>query len=111
MWPEAIAEYRWAMENGSARSALGLLGHALARSGQQAEATRILADLLAGRRDSHGAFGIAVIYAGLRDYDKAFEWLAKSEDERSGRIYIMGPLFADLHKDPRFDRIMSSRTK
>ena len=111
MWPEAIAEYRWAMKNGNARAALGLLGHALARSGQTAEATKILSDLLAGRSDSHGAFGIAVIYTGLRDYDKAFEWLVKSEDELSSRIYIMGPVFADLHRDARFDRIVVARTR
>ena len=111
MWPEAIAEYRWSMENGNARAALGLLGHALARSGDTAEARKILSDLLAGRRDSHGAFGIAVIYTGLRDYDKAFAWLAKSEDELSSRVYIMGPLFADLHRDARFDQILAARTK
>jgi serine/threonine-protein kinase len=109
MWPQAIAEYRWAMKVGGARTALGLLGHALARSGQTAEAKEILADLIAKRKDSHGAFGIAVIYAGLRDYDNAFKWLAKSEDEGSSRVYIMGPLFADLQSDPRFDRIVRPR--
>lgn len=111
MWPEAMAEYRWSMKNGNARAALGLLGHALARSGNTADARRILSDLLAGRSDSHGAFGIAVIYTGLRDYDKAFEWLVKAEDEGSSRVYIMGPLFADLHRDPRFARMIGARNK
>ena len=105
MWPEAIAELRWTMETGDARMALGLLGFALARGGHEAEARDILTDLLAGRRRSHGAFGVAVVYAGLRNYDQAFAWLAKAKDEGSVRVYIMDPLFADLHQDPRFDRL------
>ena len=106
MWAEATAELRWSMETSEARMALGLLGYALARGGREAEARVILADLLAGRRRSHGAFGIAVIYTGLRDYDQAFAWLAKAKQEGSVRVYIMDPLFADLHQDPRFDRLM-----
>ncbi|HET8635046.1 MAG TPA: protein kinase [Gemmatimonadales bacterium] len=105
MWPEAIAELRWAMETTEARAALGLLGYVLGRSGQRAEAQAILSDLLAGRKQSHGAFGIALVYAGLRDYDHAFAWLEKAVQEGSVRVYIMDPLFADLQRDPRFDRL------
>lgn len=105
MWPEAIAELRWAMQTNGARSALALLGYALARGGRRDEALEILGDLLVGRRHSHGAFGIAVVYTGLRDYDQAFAWLQKAVEESSVRVYIMDPLFEDLHRDPRFDRI------
>ena len=105
MWPEAIAELRWAMQTGDARTALGLLGYALARAGQRAEAQGILSDMLSGRTQSHGAFGIALVYAGLRDYDRAFTWLDKAAQEGSVRIYIMDPLFEDLHRDPRFGRL------
>jgi TolB-like protein/Flp pilus assembly protein TadD len=102
MWPEAIAEYRWSLENSSAASASAFLAHALARGGQREEAMRILADLLARRSDSHGAFGIAVVYAGLRQYDEAFSWLNKAADDLSATAYIVGPMFADLHRDPRY---------
>ncbi|MGI8617569.1 MAG: protein kinase domain-containing protein [Gemmatimonadaceae bacterium] len=105
MWPEAIAEFRWAMEASSAASALAFLGYALARSGERAEATAILSDLLAGRRRSNGAFGIATIYAGLGDYDSAYAWLDRAATEGTIRIYIMGPMFEDLRRDPRFERI------
>jgi TolB-like protein/DNA-binding SARP family transcriptional activator len=104
MWPEAVAEFRWAHEIG-ARSALGFLGYALARGGETDEARRILSDLQSGREISHGAFGIAVVYAGLRDYDQAFAWLDKAADENSARVYLMDPMFEDLHRDPRFDRL------
>lgn len=104
MWPEAIAEFRWAMAKSDARVALAFLGYALARAGQRDEAMTILSDLQAGRKDSHGAFGIAAVYAGLRNYDQAFAWLDKAVDQNSMRPYIMGPMFDDLHRDPRFAR-------
>jgi serine/threonine-protein kinase len=111
MWPEAIAELRWAMETTDARVALALLGYALARGGRSDEARQILGDLLAGRKRSHGAFGIAVVHTGLRDYDQAFAWLEKSVEEGSLRVYIMDPLFDDLHRDPRFDRLFGPPQK
>jgi TolB-like protein len=104
MWPEAIAELRWAREAG-ARAALGLEGYVLAREGRRDEAQAILSDLLAGRKQSHGAFGVALVYAGLRDYDRAFAWLEKASREGSIRVYLMDPLFEDLQRDPRFDRL------
>jgi eukaryotic-like serine/threonine-protein kinase len=105
MWPEAIAELRWSMETTEARAALAFLAYAYARSGDTAQARTILDDLLAGRRRSHDAFGIAVVYAGLRDHDNAFRWLERSIEEKSWRIYIVDPMFAELHRDPRFNQL------
>jgi eukaryotic-like serine/threonine-protein kinase len=104
-WPRAVAEFRWTVENTSARAALAFLGYALARAGQEVEAKAILADLLSARRYSHGAFGIAVVYAGLRDYDQAFHWLERAWEEDSIRVYLWDPAFADLHHDPRFHEL------
>jgi TolB-like protein/tetratricopeptide (TPR) repeat protein len=99
--PEAIRESRWAGARGST-AAPALLAHALVRSGDRDEAEAILSDLLAGRKSSNGAYGIGVVYAGLRNYDQAFVWLNKSVAEGSIRPYIMHPMFADLHRDARF---------
>jgi TolB-like protein/tetratricopeptide (TPR) repeat protein len=104
MWPEAIAEFRWAKESG-ARTALPFLGYALARAGHRDEAMNVLSDLLTGRTYGHGAFGIASVYAGLGNYDEAFAWLDKAVDEGSMRPPIMGPMFDDLRRDPRFARV------
>jgi hypothetical protein len=106
MWPEAMAELRWAMRIGDVRMAPALMGYVLARSGRQAEAQAMLSDMLAGRIQSHGAFGIAIVYAGLRDYDRAFVWLRKAAVEGSIRVYIMDPLFRDLQRDPRFKGVV-----
>jgi eukaryotic-like serine/threonine-protein kinase len=104
MWPEALAELQWSVEM-QARAGLAFLGYALARSGDGARARMILEDLLAGRRRSDGGFGIAVVYAGLRDYDSAFAWLERSIEENSWRHYILTPMFAELHRDPRFAQL------
>jgi tetratricopeptide (TPR) repeat protein len=45
-WPQAIAEYQWAIANASGASGPAFLAHALARAGRESEARRILADLL-----------------------------------------------------------------
>lgn len=60
------------------------------------------------QRDSTGAFPIAVISAGLRDYDAALRWLERFAEQpvtsrREPTHEIMYPLFADLHADPRFE--------
>jgi hypothetical protein len=102
MWPEAIAEYQWAITNASGASGPAFLAHALARGGREEDARHILSDLLAGRKDSHGAFGIGVVYAGLRKYDSAFIWLNKAADDMSITTYIVEPMFDDLHRDRRY---------
>jgi predicted Zn-dependent protease len=53
-----------------------LLGYALARSGQHAEAIQVLDRLREGVSTGEGnAFAVAEVYAGLGDLDHAYEWL------------------------------------
>jgi tetratricopeptide (TPR) repeat protein len=105
MWPEAIAALRPLADTGESYH-LAVLGQTLARAGQREEAHRILADLLAHQqRTGSGAFQVAVVYAGLGDFDQAFAWLDRSVDDRSLDESIMGPAFEDLRKDPRFERL------
>ncbi|HEX9129131.1 MAG TPA: BTAD domain-containing putative transcriptional regulator [Gemmatimonadaceae bacterium] len=80
-----------------------LTGYTLARMGNRAGADSVLADLRTHwSRGRGGAFEVAVVYAGMRDFNAAFAWLAKSFDDRSIRSEIMDPLFDDLRADPRF---------
>jgi len=45
----------------------------------------------------------AVIYVGLGEKDKAFEWLDKAFDERSvGHDIRVSPAYDPLRSDPRF---------
>jgi DNA-binding SARP family transcriptional activator/TolB-like protein len=99
MYPQAIAAFRTRSEP----LQRALLGHALARSGDTTSARHILDDFRNQWRDDRGgAFEVAVVYAGLRDYDRALEWLDKSIEDSSIRGNIMDPMFDDVRADPRF---------
>jgi TolB-like protein/tetratricopeptide (TPR) repeat protein len=99
---EAIAALRPQAERGDPLFQ-GLLGCMLGRAGKRDEAEKVLGGLRARRdRTGSGAFQIAMVNAGLGDFDQAFEWLNKSVDDRSISSMIMGPTFDDLHRDPRF---------
>ena len=103
--PEAIAILRPQAEGGDP-SFQGLLGCFLARAGQRDEANRVLADLLARfQRTGVGAFEVAMVHAGLGDFDQTFMWLNKSIDDRSISTMIMGHTFEDLRRDPRFQKL------
>ena len=102
---EAIAILRPQAEAGDPLT-LAFLGHALARAGQREEAYRVLADLLdRQRQNGAGAFEVAIVYAGLEEFDQAFDWLDRSVDDFSLGVTIMDPTFEDLRLDPRFERL------
>jgi tetratricopeptide (TPR) repeat protein len=105
MWPEAIAEFEWTLRNGNASVAPAFLAYALARGGREKEARKILADMLSNRTYSRGGFGIGIVYAGLRDYDRAFDWFEKGIAEGQSTQYIFDPMFEDLQRDPRFRKL------
>ena len=84
----------------------GLLGYALARSGARAEARRLLQEMMGD--ESAGlapALGVAEIYVGLGDRERAFVWLERAFTDYSLRASIMGPAFDELRADPRFGAV------
>ncbi len=105
MWQKAIHELSPTAERNPLQGS-PWLGFMLARAGRTEEAHQLRDRLLElWRRGDGGAYGMAVIYAGLREFDKAFEWLDRSIDDRSLRYNIMEPAFEELRRDPRFDRL------
>jgi TolB-like protein/tetratricopeptide (TPR) repeat protein len=105
MWPQAIDEFQWSLKRGNSSVAPAFLAYALARGGRRPEAEKMLADMLANRTYSRGGFGIGIVYAGLGDYDRAFEWLEKGIGEAQATQYIFDPMFEDLQRDPRFRKL------
>ena len=76
---------------------IALHGYTLARAGRRDEALATLDDLrrLAGPREP-SPFLVALVYVGLEDMDRAFEWLEKALEARPWELPM-------LKVDPIFD--------
>jgi TolB-like protein/Tfp pilus assembly protein PilF len=84
-------------------------GLAYAIAGRKAEATRILRRLEAQRkRRNIPATYIGIVYAGLGDFDAAFEWLERAFEERADGLTLLNaePLGERFRADPRFQSLV-----
>jgi serine/threonine-protein kinase len=100
--PEAIQEFEETIRRaGPIPVYSAALGHAYAVAGQGGQARRILAELEArAQREYISPVDIAMIYGGLGERDRAFQWLERG---LAGRAYSL--IF--LPTDPRFDPLRS----
>jgi serine/threonine protein kinase/Tfp pilus assembly protein PilF len=107
---QAIAEFQKAAELSSGSEfALAALGHAFAVAGKKKQAEEILAKLTGKtQRDYVSAFDIAVIYTGLGQKEKAFQWLQKAFEERSSFLIYSKwePRLDPLRSDSRFQDLL-----
>ncbi len=106
MHAEAVAELQKALEVSRGHPfILGSLGHAYARAGRREKALATISDLEAlSKRRYVAPFNTAVIYTGLGDSGRAFEWLQKAFNDRSLDMTFLkvDPRFDALRADPRF---------
>lgn len=105
MFEEAIQSFQKARGAGGATFAIAALGHAYGMAGRRSDAVNVLSELHAlGRQRYVPAFNLALVHAGLRQNDKAFGWLEKAYEERSGWMPYLGiePRLDNLRSDPRF---------
>lgn len=85
------------------------IAHAYARSGNRPPAEKILSDVLAESKSNYvSPYGIAVIYTGLDDRDRAFEWLNRAVEENTGFLIFVNsdPRFKPLRSDRRFGDLL-----
>jgi eukaryotic-like serine/threonine-protein kinase len=85
------------------------LGFAYAVAGKRNEALEVLASLEDLDRERYvPAYNFAIIYAGLGDADKAFEWFERARKERSGFLPFLKvePVVDSLRNDSRFDELL-----
>jgi eukaryotic-like serine/threonine-protein kinase len=103
---EAIAALRKAISlSGPATTFISYLGYANARLGKSREARQMIAQLeRVSKRQYVSSYFIAIIYMGLGDLDRTFEWLEKAYEERSGFMAFINvePMLDALRGDPRF---------
>ena len=85
------------------------LGFAYAKAGQIDEAKKLLAELESlARREYVIPSSFAMIYLGLGEIDKTFDWLEKAVDELDHSMIDLheGPYFDPLRSHPRFKTLL-----
>jgi TolB-like protein/Tfp pilus assembly protein PilF len=103
---EAIQEFQ---KQGDLPHALGHMGNAYAREGREADARAVLPRLQKHiDQTGVGRYEMALVYAGLKENDKAFEWLEKAYQVRDkGLTYLLvDPCLDPLRSDPRFHSLL-----
>jgi TolB-like protein/Flp pilus assembly protein TadD len=106
MFEEALAAFRKSMNSTLQRASIA---HVFARSGNLSAAQTILDDLLAQSASKYvSPYDIAVIYAGLEDKGRTFEWLNKAYEEHAGFLLFVkqDPRFQPLRSDPPFQELL-----
>ena len=105
---EAIAAMEKGLTlSGESTAAIARLGYALGMAGKRKEALEEL-DRIDQLKKSKYAFpeDIALVYVGLGDKDRAFEWLEKALSEHSWAIFLnVDPSYESLRGDPRFEQL------
>jgi serine/threonine-protein kinase len=95
--------------SGGALYTSGLLGECFALSGRRVEAQELLGELIAlSSRRYVPATTIALIYIGLGEIDRAFEWLDKACENREPPVthLRMHPAYDRLRSDSRFAALL-----
>lgn len=85
------------------------LGFAYAVAGKHREAMEVLDSLKVIDKERYvPAYNFAIIYAGLGDFDKSFEWFEQALKERSGFLPFLQvePVADCLRGDSRFDELL-----
>ena len=108
--PEAISEFQQAFDLNGDSYSLAMLGQAYARTGNKAEAQKIVAQLNEQAKSRHVApYAWALLYLGLGDKKRAIDEL-EAAYQRGDTNYLfvlkVDPLFDDLRGQPRFDALV-----
>jgi len=108
MFKEAIAEFEKALViSPNSTGALSRLGYAYAVAGRRAEALKVLDQLTERSKQKYvPATDVARMFAGLKEKDKAVEWLEKAYEERSVANIKLNPVYDLLRSDSRFQQIL-----
>ena len=107
-YEEALAEISQARALGM-NDALGVTGHIYAVSGRRREAHQLLAQLNElSKREHVSAFSRALIYVGLGDKERAFEWLERAYTNREWYLWLLKEEKGvdPLRSDPRFTDLL-----
>ena len=102
---DALAEYQRARQLNDDPLVLASLGHLFGSSGKRDQAMKTLDQLQEMAKERYvSAYSFAIVYEGLGDKEKAFQWLEKGYQERVFEMNFLkvDPLLEGLRSDPRF---------
>ena len=110
-YAEAIAEAEKAVTVTRRTMAhpIGLLGYALAKSGDKAGARALLDELLTTSHSRYVApYGVALLFNALGDTDQTLAWLERGFEARDHKMNLLkvDPKWKNLHGDPRFEDLV-----
>jgi hypothetical protein len=107
---EAAAAFRESVASSESPAlATAGLGLVAAAKGRATEAHGILDGLYAQSEERYVTpVAFAMLHAGLREADRAFEWLDRAVEDRRGWLAYLKvePLLDPLRGDPRFGRLL-----
>lgn len=86
-----------------------ILAFAYAVAGRRDEALKVLEEQKRLAKSGYiSPFNFAIIYTGLGDKDRAFEYLNQAIEERAPMLHHFPsrPLFDSLRSDPRFTELL-----
>jgi TolB-like protein/DNA-binding winged helix-turn-helix (wHTH) protein/Flp pilus assembly protein TadD len=110
MYRDAIAEIQKGVSlSGGAPGPLSALGYTYGVSGNRDEALKILPQLtLLSKRRYVSPYDIALVYVGLGEKDRAFDWLQKAVADRSIPLVSLrtGEEMDSLRSDPRYTELL-----
>jgi DNA-binding winged helix-turn-helix (wHTH) protein/Tfp pilus assembly protein PilF len=105
----ALSEYKKVKEVEYIEQGITLVGYTLAVMGRREDALWELEKLKALSTCGYvSPFNIALLYAGLGDVERAFEWLERALNEEAAWLVFLKiePGFANLRSDPRFTQLL-----
>jgi TolB-like protein/DNA-binding winged helix-turn-helix (wHTH) protein/Tfp pilus assembly protein PilF len=114
MYQEAITQFETARslaggETGASATGGGWLAHAYGAAGRRDDALKILDALKQRSQQTYvSPLNIAIIYLGLGDRDRTFEWLEVGYAMRDADMVLLNvnPVWDPLRKDPRFTALL-----
>ena len=108
-YQESVAEFERSKALSGDDSFLGLLGYVYAVSGRKQDALAMLATMSQRPANQYvRSYETALIYAGLGDRAKTFQYLDKAYEERSVGMtdLISDVAFENFRSDPRFQELV-----
>jgi len=109
-YSEAIRELEKARElSDNNPLILGPLGSCYGGLGEKAKVMQILEELERASQASYVApITWVMIYLGLQDRDRAFDWLQRAAEARDALLCYLGvgPIYDGIRNDPRYEKLM-----